>query len=197
MTASSVALDVLRSSSVLNTFFRSSADNHASVEIPSLHADGIRSNAIALNEWPLRQRFVRNRLARASRVIIRIGARSARPGCVGAGLSTQSAQRWPRVRREADDGASRAAQSGIHLCGLGIRQRASSPTHTSPPSCSRLSGTSPSRGRKRRPSLTAAARDGRNIVQAGTEKWLRQAPNQRMSRHRTAACRQITQPDPK
>jgi hypothetical protein len=37
--------------------------------------------------------------------------------------------------------------------------------------------TSPSGGRKRGPSLTAVARDGRSIVQAGTEEWLRQGPN--------------------
>jgi len=42
--------------------------------------------------------------------------------------------------------------------------------------------------------LTAAARDGRTIVRAGTEEWLRRAPNWRMSRHRRAACRQITPP---
>ena len=34
------------------------------------------------------------------------------------------------------------------------------------------------------PSLTAAARDGRTIVRAGTEEWLRRGPNQRMSRNR-------------
>jgi hypothetical protein len=46
--ASSVALDVLRSSSVLNAFFRS-ADIHATIEAPGcLHANGIRSNAIRL-----------------------------------------------------------------------------------------------------------------------------------------------------
>jgi putative transposase len=31
------------------------------------------------------------------------------------------------------------------------------------------------------PSLTAAARDGRTLVRAGTEEWLRQGPNQRMA----------------
>ena len=41
------------------------------------------------------------------------------------------------------------------------------------------------------PSLTAAVRDGRTIVRAGTEEWLRQGPNQRMSRNRRATCRQI------
>jgi len=35
----------------------------------------------------------------------------------------------------------------------------------------------PSGGRKRRPSLTAAPRDGRTIVRAGTEEWLRRGPN--------------------
>ena len=41
------------------------------------------------------------------------------------------------------------------------------------------------------PSLTAAARDGRTIVRAGTEEWLRRGPNQRMSRNRRPTCRQI------
>jgi putative transposase len=41
------------------------------------------------------------------------------------------------------------------------------------------------------PSLTAAARDGRTIVRVGTEEWLRQGPNQRMSRNARATCRQI------
>ena len=34
-----------------------------------------------------------------------------------------------------------------------------------------------------RPPLTAAARDGRTIVRVGTEEWLRQGSNQRMSRN--------------
>ena len=41
------------------------------------------------------------------------------------------------------------------------------------------------------PSLTAAARDGRTIVRAGTEEWLRQGPNQRMTPNRRPKCRQI------
>ena len=45
------------------------------------------------------------------------------------------------------------------------------------PPCSRPSRTSPSGGRKRRPFLTAAARDGRTIVRAGTEEYLRRGPN--------------------
>jgi putative transposase len=45
--------------------------------------------------------------------------------------------------------------------------------------------------------LTAAARDGRTIVRAGTEEWLRRGPNQRMARHRRATCRQIRSPNPK
>jgi putative transposase len=58
------------------------------------------------------------------------------------------------------------------------------PTHTSLPSCSRPSRTSPPGGPKKGPSLTAAVRDGRTIVRAGTEEWLRRGPNQRMSRNR-------------
>jgi putative transposase len=42
-----------------------------------------------------------------------------------------------------------------------------------------------------RPSLTAAARDGRTTVRVGTEEWLRQGPNQRMPRNGRATCRQI------
>ena len=48
-----------------------------------------------------------------------------------------------------------------------------------------------------RPSLTAAARDGRTIVRVGTEEWLRRGPNQRMARHRRATCRQIRSANPK
>ena len=79
----------------------------------------------------------------------------------------------------------------------GITRRRSIPTHTSLPPCSRPSRTSPPGGRKMRPSLTAAARDGRTIVRAGTEEWLRRGPNQRMARHRRATCRQIRSANPK
>ena len=79
----------------------------------------------------------------------------------------------------------------------GVRRRRLIPTHVSLPPCSRPSRTSPPGGPKRGPSLTAAARDGRTIVRAGTEEWLRRGPNQRMARHRRATCRQITSPNPK
>ena len=49
----------------------------------------------------------------------------------------------------------------------------------------------PPGGRKMRPSLTAAARHGRIILRVGAEEWLRQGPNQRMSRKPTPTCRQI------
>jgi hypothetical protein len=45
--------------------------------------------------------------------------------------------------------------------------------------------------------LTAAARDGRIIVRAGTEEWLRQGPNKRMAPNRRSKCRQTRYPDPK
>jgi hypothetical protein len=54
----------------------------------------------------------------------------------------------------------------------GITCRLAIPTHTSLPSCSRPSRTSPPGGPKRGPSLIAAPRDGRTIVRAGTEEWL-------------------------
>ena len=60
------------------------------------------------------------------------------------------------------------------------------PTHTSLPPCSPPSRTSPAGGPKTGPSLTAAPRDGRTIVRAGTEEWLRRGPNQRMFRSRRA-----------
>ena len=47
-----------------------------------------------------------------------------------------------------------------------------------------------------RPSLTAAARDGRTFVRPGTEEWLRPRPNQRIVSRRTT-CRQIRYSDPK
>ena len=65
------------------------------------------------------------------------------------------------------------------------------PTHTSLPSCSLPSRTSPSGGPKKGPSLTAAVRDGRTIVPVGTEEWPHQGSNQRMSRNGTPVCRQI------
>ena len=47
------------------------------------------------------------------------------------------------------------------------------------------------------PSLTATVRGSRTIVRVGTEEWLRQGPNQRMSRNRRPTCRQIRSSDPK
>ena len=65
------------------------------------------------------------------------------------------------------------------------------PTHTSLPSGSQPSRTSPSGGPKKGPSLTAAVRDGGTIVRVGTEEWLHQGSNQRMSRNGNPVCRQI------
>jgi putative transposase len=56
------------------------------------------------------------------------------------------------------------------------------PDHISLPPCSRPSRTSPAGGRVKRPSLTAAARDGRTSVRVGTEEWLRRGSNQRICR---------------
>jgi hypothetical protein len=78
----------------------------------------------------------------------------------------------------------------------GVRRQQLIPTHISLPSCSWPSRTSPPGAPKRGPSLTAAARDGRTIVRAGTEECLRRRPNQRMARHRRATCRQIRSPNP-
>ena len=64
-------------------------------------------------------------------------------------------------------------------------------THASLPSCSRPSRTSPPGGPKAGPSLTAAARDGRTIVRAGTEEWLNRGPNKRIPQNRRTKCRQI------
>ena len=47
------------------------------------------------------------------------------------------------------------------------------------------SRTSPSGGRRKRPSLTATARGSRVSAQVGTEEWLRPGPNQRMPRNRS------------
>jgi putative transposase len=65
------------------------------------------------------------------------------------------------------------------------------PTHASLPPCSRPSRTSPSGGPLNGPSLTAAVRGSRTIVRVGAEEWLRQGPNQRMSRNGRTTCRQI------
>ena len=81
----------------------------------------------------------------------------------------------------------------LHSCFTSIRLHRG----LSPPSCWACPAHSPPGGRKMRPSLTAAARDGRTIVRAGTEEWLRRGPNQRMARHRRATCRQIRSANPK
>ncbi len=60
-----------------------------------------------------------------------------------------------------------------HRC----QERPAIPTHASLPSCSRPSRTSPAGGPEEGPSLTAAARDSRNRLRAGTEEWLRRGPN--------------------
>ncbi len=51
------------------------------------------------------------------------------------------------------------------------------PTRVSLPSCSRPSRPSLRAAPKTGPALTAAARDGRTGVRAGTKEWLRQGPN--------------------
>jgi putative transposase len=58
-------------------------------------------------------------------------------------------------------------------------RQASIPSHISMPSCSRPSRTLVRRFAvaAARPSLTAAARDGRINVRSGTEEWLRRGPN--------------------
>ena len=58
-----------------------------------------------------------------------------------------------------------------------VTQEASNATHTSLPSCSRPSRTSPAGGRWKRPSLTAAAPGSRVSARVGTEEWLRRGPN--------------------
>jgi hypothetical protein len=90
-----------------------------------------------------------------------------------------------------DDAIPRSDISHRSIMSGGIQRPRSIPTHTSLPPCSRPSRTSPSGGPKKGPSLTAAVRDGRTIVRAGTEEWLRPEPNQRMSRSRRPTCRQI------
>jgi hypothetical protein len=52
-------------------------------------------------------------------------------------------------------------------------------------------------GRPLGPSLTAAARDGRTIVRAGMEEWLRQGRNKRMIPSRRGKCHQTRYCDPK
>ena len=89
-----------------------------------------------------------------------------------------------------DDATLRSGISHQSIMSGGIQRRRSIPTNTSLPSCSLPSRTSPSGGPKKGPSLTAAVRDGRTIVQAA-EEWLRPEPNQRMSRNRRPICRQI------
>ena len=73
------------------------------------------------------------------------------------------------------DISPRSIMSGV------IKTRQSIPTHTSLPPCSRPSRTSPSGAPKKGPSLTAAVRGSSTVVRVGTEEWLRQGPNQRMS----------------
>jgi putative transposase len=74
------------------------------------------------------------------------------------------------------------------------RRHPAIPADPSMPSCSPPSSTSPAGGPKG-PCLTAAARDGRTLVRAGTEEWLRRGPNKRMAAKTRTQCNQISYPD--
>ena len=102
-----------------------------------------------------------------------------------------------RVSTIRDAGTHRSDTSHRSTTNAGITQRPSIAAHTSLPPCSRPSRTSPSGGRKKRPSLTATARDGRATGWAGTKEWLRRGPNQRMARYRRTICSQPAYPDHK
>src|SRR5215471_1780193 len=114
------------------------------------------------------------------------------PAVVGS-----SAGRWPRRLGLAIHLDPRSDISLLSITNVRSTWRGQLlPTHTSLPSCSRPSRTSPAGGPKR-PSLTAAARDGRTFVRAGTEEWLRRGPNKRMQRNRRTKCYQIRYRDPR
>jgi len=125
---------------------------------------------------------------------------SSPPSSASCSIGAASRRRLRRDMRSSnsskasaidDDAIPRSDISRRSIMSGGIQRPRSIPTHTSLPYCSLPSRTSPSGGPKKGPSLTAAVRDGRTIVQAGTEEWLRPKPNQRMSRNRRPKCRQI------
>ena len=89
-----------------------------------------------------------------------------------------------------------APSSFLDRVSLSDRLRASHGQSRGTPPCSRPSRTSPSGGPQVGPSLTAAARDGRSIVRAGMEEWLRRGPNKRMTPSRRIKYHQ-RYPDPK
>ena len=89
-------------------------------------------------------------------------------------VQSSSSSRASTIR---DVATHRSDISRRSITSTAITPRQWIPTHTSLPPCSRPSRTSPSGGSKKRPSLTAAARDSRTIVRVGTEEWLRRGPN--------------------
>src|SRR6516225_2226381 len=122
----------------------------------------------------------------------------------GVRLSMGSASRRKPRHGSRCSNSSRASTTRavvIPRSGISLRSTTSVtrpiPRHTSLPPCSRPSRTSPSGGPQVGPSLTAAARDGRTLVPAGMEEWLRRGPNKRMPLNRRATCPQTRYPDPK
>ena len=114
--------------------------------------------------------------------------------------SRRRPRRGPRCSSSSRASTTRAAvipRSGISPRSITSVITRPIPTHTSLPPCSRPSRTSPPGGPQVGPSLTAAARDGRTLVRAGMEEWLRRGPNKRMALNRRAKCRQTKYPDPK
>ena len=168
--ASSVALDVLRSSSVLRTFFRST-NIHATIELPScLHATGIRSNAIALPGHTTSVDFARARAAQfrqrnAAMTGGSVGCepqtirrdetmgrrRTVRGDAHGHGSDSRSGDRRPR-RGSRSPRARRSRSAATGCCPAPTPHSAStasvvprSPLPTSATSCSAIRSSSLSR----------------------------------------------------
>ena len=92
---------------------------------------------------------------------------------------------WPLILGFALSAAVQAVVSKQQMSQLlPDDQSRSIATHTSLPPCSPPSRTSPSGGRRTRPSLTATARGSRVNARVATEEWLRRGPNQRMPPNR-------------
>ena len=125
-----------------------------------------------------------------------------RPGLHRASLAFGAAARLrllPHTASRRQAGLSRDAPTCVQLpSACGCFQLAPQRTCTSNPgSMPGTPRTSPPGGPQTGPSLTAAARDDRTIVQAGMEEWPRRVPNKRMAPNRRAKCPQTRYPDSK
>ena len=143
------------------------------------------SSAIAVVRPVCDPRWVRSAMPMTTRCA-RASSRPSNANCSIAAGSRRRPRREPRCSPSSrastirDAATHRSDTSHRLTTNTGIMQQPSIATHTSLPPCSRPSRTSPSGGRRKRPSLTATARGSRVSARVGTEVCLRRGPNQRM-----------------